>query len=243
MDLKTINGINHYLYDNIDEFRAFGHKEDIVTDWRKGNKDDWILTDDGCICQILFKGKMKSGKKNKTYIRTVCGSFLYSRKNNKILGNNGISKNIWCFSDNIRKGAFQNKKKLFAKYYTESNNSLESYKKVFPNASNTDYISRRVDNLLGDEMVTEEINKMLKEEGAEANWIIKGFKEVIDNKEESASNKLRSLESLAKMAGLFNVEKKREQLTVFQGFSPQQLEAVKNEKDSNVLAHIEKEEE
>ena len=56
-------------------------------------------------------------------------------------------------------------------------------------------------------MVTEEINKMLKEEGAEANWIIKGFKEVIDNKEESASNKLRSLESLAKMAGLFYLEK------------------------------------
>ena len=45
------------------------------------------------------------------------------------------------------------------------------------------------------------------------------------------------------MAGLFNVEQRREELTVFQGFSPQQLEAVKNEKDTNVLAHIEKEEE
>ena len=92
-------------------------------------------------------------------------------------------------------------------------------------------------------MVTKEINKLLKEEGTEASWIIKGFKEVIDNKEASDSNKLRSLESLAKMAGLFNVEQRREELTVFQGFSPQQLEAVKNEKDTNVLAHIEKEEE
>ena len=45
MDLITIKGINHYLYDNIDEFRAFGHKEDIVTDWRKVNQDDLILTD------------------------------------------------------------------------------------------------------------------------------------------------------------------------------------------------------
>ena len=92
-------------------------------------------------------------------------------------------------------------------------------------------------------MVTKEINKLLEEGGAEASWIIKEFKEVIDSEGASDSNKLRSLESLAKMAGLFNVEQKREQLTVFQGFSPQQLEAVKDEKESTVLAHIEKEEE
>ena len=240
MDFKVIKDINYYLYDNIDEFRAFGHKEDVITDWRKGNEGDWILTDDGFICQILKKGT--TGKRG-IYIRTVCGSFMSSQKSHKILGDNGISENIWCFSDNIRKGAFQNKRKLFAKYYTESTNSIESYKKAFPNASNEDYISRRVNNLLGDEMVTKEISKLLKEDGAEANWIIKGFQEVVDNKEESASNKLRSLESLAKMAGLFNVEKRQEQLTVFQGFTSKQLEALQGEKETNVLAHIEKEEE
>ena len=99
MDFKTIKDVNHYLYDNIDEFRAFGHKEDVVTDWRKGNQGDWILTDDGCICQILKKGKTS---KRGIYVRTVCGSFMSSQKSHKILGNNGISENIWCFSDNIR---------------------------------------------------------------------------------------------------------------------------------------------
>ena len=240
MDFKTINEINYYLYDNIDEFRAFGHKEDVIADWRIGNKGDWILTDDGCICQILFKGKLK----NKTSIRTVCGSFINSRKNHRILGNDGISESMWRFSSNsFEKAKFKDKKRIFAKYYKSSNNAIQSYKKAYPAACNEDYIKRRATKLLGDEMVTKEINKLLKEEGTEASWIIKGFKEVIDNKEASDSNKLRSLESLAKMAGLFNVEQRREELTVFQGFSPQQLEAVKNEKDTNVLAHIEKEEE
>ena len=243
MDFKTIKDINHYLYDNIDEFRAFGHKEDVVTDWRKGNKGDWILTDDGCICQILFKGKLKSGSKNKTYIRTVCGSFINSRKNHKILGNDGISESMYRFSNELVGGASENKRKLFAKYYISSNDAVQSYKKAYPEANKKGYIKERAKKLLGDEMVAKEIKELLKEEGTEAGWIIKGFKEVVDNKEASDSNKLRSLESLAKMAGLFNVEQKREELTVFQGFSPQQLEAVKNEKDTNVLAHIEKEEE
>ena len=243
MDLITIKGINHYLYDNIDEFRAFGHKEDIVTDWRKGNQDDWILTDDGCICQILFKGKLKSGKKNKTYIRTICGSFINSRKNHRILGNDGISESMYRFSNEFVGYSSENKRKLFAKYYISSNDAVQSYKKVYPTANKKAYIKERAKKLLGDEMVTEEINKLLKEEGTEPGWIIKEFKEVIDNKEASDSNKLRSLESLARMAGLFNVQQKQEQLTVFQGFSPQQLEAVNDGKETTVLAHIEKEEE
>ena len=39
------------------------------------------------------------------------------------------------------------------------------------------------------------------------------------------------LDSLSKMSGLFNVdEKKTEQLTVWTGFTPEQLEAIKQEK-------------
>jgi hypothetical protein len=242
MDLITIKGINHYLYDNIEEFRAFGHKEDVIVDWRKGDEGDWIFTDDSFICQILKKGKMKSGNKKKTYIRTVCGSFINSRKNHRILGNDGISENMYRFSNNsFQKIKFVNKKKLFAQYYIESNNAIQSYKNAFPKASSKDYIKERVNNLLGDEMVTKEIQKILEEEGSSSRWIIKSFKEVVDNKKESASNKLRSLESLAKMAGLFNIEKKQEQLTVFQGFSSQQLEALQGGKEANVLAHIDKE--
>ena len=41
------------------------------------------------------------------------------------------------------------------------------------------------------------------------------------------------------MSGLFNTEQKKEELTVWAGFSPEQLEAIKGEQ-TKVLAHKEK---
>ena len=43
------------------------------------------------------------------------------------------------------------------------------------------------------------------------------------------------------MSGLFDTEKKQEQLTVFQGFTPKQLEALQGGQETNLLAHAEKE--
>ena len=51
------------------------------------------------------------------------------------------------------------------------------------------------------------------------------------------TDRLRSLESLSKIAGLFDTDTKQEQLTVFQGFTPKQLEALQNGKETNVIAH------
>ena len=91
-------------------------------------------------------------------------------------------------------------------------------------------------------MVKEEIQKILNEEGVTPEWIIGKYRDIVALSD-SDSNKLRSLESLTKIAGLFDTEKKQEQLTVFQGFTPKQLEALQGGKETNMLAHAEKEEE
>ena len=57
------------------------------------------------------------------------------------------------------------------------------------------------------------------------------------------SDKLRSLDALSKMAGLFETEKKQEQLTVFQGFTPEQMEALSGKSETKLIAHKEKDEE
>ena len=57
------------------------------------------------------------------------------------------------------------------------------------------------------------------------------------------TDKLRSLEALAKMAALFDTEKKQEQLTVFTGFTPEQMEAISGGDKSKLIAHKEKEDE
>ena len=91
-------------------------------------------------------------------------------------------------------------------------------------------------------MVKEEIQKILNDEGVTPSWIVEQYKQIAEISERD-SDRLRSLEALAKMSGLFDTDTKHEQLTVFQGFTPKQLEALQNGKETNMLAHAEKEEE
>ena len=53
MDYKEIKGKFHYLYDNIDEFKA--NHPDITPErnWRQGNEGEWVYTDDMNVCQVL----------------------------------------------------------------------------------------------------------------------------------------------------------------------------------------------
>ena len=88
-------------------------------------------------------------------------------------------------------------------------------------------------------MVKEEIQKILDEEEATPNWIIGLYKDIASIGERD-SDRLKALDSLAKISGLFNTEKKQEQLTVWAGFSPEQLDAIGG-KNKELVAHGEKE--
>ena len=90
-------------------------------------------------------------------------------------------------------------------------------------------------------MVKEEIKKILQEEGVTPEWIIGIYRNIADLSDRD-TDRLKAVKDLATIAGLFDTDKKQEQLTVFQGFTPQQLEALQNGKETNVLAHAEKEE-
>ena len=88
-------------------------------------------------------------------------------------------------------------------------------------------------------MVKEEIQNILDEEEATPNWIIGLYKDIASIGERD-SDRLRALDSLAKISGLFDTEKKQEQLTVWTGFTPEQLEAI-GSKNTKLVAHGEKE--
>ena len=60
MNSRTIKGIDHLLFDNEDEFNKYMPNTPIITDWRNGNEGDWVLTDDGQICQVLKRGGLKN---------------------------------------------------------------------------------------------------------------------------------------------------------------------------------------
>jgi len=252
MDFKAIKNIKHYLFDDLEEFKAFGYDCEVKSSWRVGNEGDWVYTDDGYICQLLKKSKISHPgyKTPRTMIRTVCGSYIVEQKTHKILGENGVVENIYTFSGNYnatysrsKDRRLNNREFLFARYIACGDNTISAYKKAYPAAEDSNYIKKKSSFLLQKEeirtMVKEEIKKILSEEGVTPEWIIAKYRDIADLSERD-TDKLRSLESLSKIAGLFDTEKKQEQLTVFQGFTPKQLEALQNSNETKILAHDEK---
>ena len=248
MDFKTIKSKDHYLFDNVKEFEVLCPDGVLVGNWRKGNEGDWVTTDDGYVVQILKKSNIShpAYKNPRTYVRTLCGSFIVEQKSTKILGEQGIAENIYHFSGNndSKKDYRQDRKLksrefLFARYVAEGNDVISAYKKAYPRAKDKKYIAEKTSSLLNKEeirtMVKEEIKKILDDEGVTPKWIIEKYKTIADISDRD-SDRLRSLEALSKISGLFETDTKREQLAVFQGFTPEQLENLNGQKTKLVAA-------
>jgi len=238
---KTIKNRTHFLY-STEDFKKQYPSCGQLKNWRSGNEKEWVLTDDNHAVQILKKGKIKGGQQ---YIRTICGSYVTSGIK-RMVGQ--VAENIYTFSGTneyrkfIRKKETTGKEVLFARYVASGKDVVKSYLDVYK-TDNVDYAKQRSGKLLKTDriqrMISEETKKILEEEGVSPNYIISRFKQVCDIAERD-SDVLRSLESLAKISGLFVVqEDKKQELTVWSGFSPEQLKEVKNEK---LIAHGEKDE-
>ena len=211
MELKKIKGVEHRLYDSHEEFCAFQGALTPKSDWRESNEGDWVYTDDHHVVQIL-----------KVYYITVPNSKEKRKCVRTICGS------FVCKQKNAKilgeKGVAEN-------IYTFSGN-YDTIKKI----RSTKLSSKK---LLFAKYVAAGIDMVLKEEGVTPEYLIQKYKDIADVSERD-QDKLRSLDALAKMSGLFETEKKREELTVWAGFSPEQLEAIKGGK-TEVLAHKEKE--
>ena len=254
MEFKEIKGIKHYLYETVEEFDVFCPGIKVVDSWRNALEGEWALTDDQFVCQVLRRGKLShpAYKTPRTLIRTVCGSFIAEQASHQMLGDNGIAKNIYAFSGNYdavydRKTnrKLKSREFLFARYVAAGEDTIKAYKKAYPKAKDEKYIKEKTSTLLNKKeiqtMVKEEIKKILQEEGVTPEWIIGTYKDIASISDRD-SDRLRSLEALSKISGLFETDKKQEQLTVWAGFSDEQMEALKGGQKAKLLAHKEKEE-
>ena len=133
---------------------------------------------------------------------------------------------------------------MFAQYVASGLNAIEAFKKAYPAAKSENYIKLKSQQILKKEkvqqMVKEEIKNILQDEGVTPEWLIARYKDIAELAERDG-DKLRSLESLSKISGLFDTEKKQEQLTVWSGFSSEQMEAIKDGEKTKLIAHAEKE--
>ena len=253
MEFKEIKGIKHYLYESVEEFNVFCPNIKVIDNWRNGLEGEWAYTDDDYICQVLKRCLLSHPgyKTPRTMIRTVCGSFIVEQRTHQILGDNGIAENIYAFSGNYdsiydrqNNRKLNNREFLFARYVAAGDNTIDAFKKAYPKAKDNDYIKKKTNILLNKEevrnIVKEEIKKILQEEGVAPEWIIGQYKDIASISDRD-SDRLRSLEALSKIAGLFETEKKQEQLTVWTGFTEEQMEEIQGGQKAKLLAHKEKE--
>jgi hypothetical protein len=254
MDFKEIKNTKHYLYDDEKEFRVASPDVPVRHNWRHGEEGEWVFTDDSFVCQILRKLDIEDDNgKPYTCVRTVCGTFLPSNMKKEMLGDDGIAENIYSFSGtnaskkNYSKRDANAKAVLFGRYIAKGVDAIDAYKSIYPEAKSDRYIKRRVEKLLKTEtiqkMVDKEILALLEKHNANPEYIIERYKTIADLADKD-TDKLRALSDLAKMAGLFNTEaKKSEQVTIWAGFSPEQLEGVKKHGKPEIIAHAEKDKE
>tara|TARA_R100000458_G_C8277761_1_gene253405 strand:- start:1058 stop:1831 length:774 start_codon:yes stop_codon:yes gene_type:complete len=243
---KTIKGKTHCLFTLANFKKAYPEYENICN-WRDGVEGQWVYTDDEHIVQILKKGSITGKGQTKTYIRTICGTFVI--ESNMIM-DGIIAENIYTFSQSneykrfLKKKDASSKEVIFARYIALGQTSngptpTEAYMKTYDTTNKT-YATNRAAQLLKTErvssMIREEVRKILDEEGVSDGYIIRQMKSVADLSENDGT-RMRSLEALAKISGLFEQEQKgHQELTVWQGFSPEQLKEVG---EPALLAHAE----
>jgi hypothetical protein len=253
MDLKEIKGTKHYIYDNQEEFTIQRPSIPVRHNWRHGEEGEWVFTDDGYVCQILRKLDISDKeKKEVTCVRTLCGTFVAENTQREMLGEDGIADNIYTFSGNKKtprdydKRGRTSRELLFARYVANGVDVTEAYKRAYPDSRSDRYIKHRTESLLKTEtiqkMIDREVLALLEKNGETPEKIIERYTNIADEAEKD-SDRLGAIRDLAKMAGLFDREsKKSEQVTIWAGFSPEQLEEVKNHGKPEIIAHAERDE-
>ena len=234
MDYKEIKGKKHFIY-TIEEWES-KYPESKLVSWRIGQEGNWVLTDDNHVVQILKRAKYN----NTEIVRCITGTFNVNRD---IRMGSEIPDNIYSFSKYKVAENFKNRKKatndefLFAQYIASGQDTVSSYLKAYK-TNNKNYARKRANELLRSErvrkMVSKEIKDILENEGVSNNYMIQVFKQVADLAERD-NDKLRAVENLAKIAGLYETEKKSEQLTVFAGFTDEQMKAISNGQQKPIL--------
>ena len=236
----TVNKVQHTVFDSEDEVPADIH---YLREWRECVLSDWVLADDGCIIQILRKGTMTKpkGKVRKVdYIGTCTGTFVVSDKTKM---DTSKRTNIYSIGGDIERNQrlderenLSTREELFVQLYASGMDPRKAYLKAFP-TNEPHYAGIRAGQLIKTARVRsamkEELKPVMEALGLDENYILTNIKEVID----SCSKDDTKLKALFKLADIMDMEdKNKTQVTtvtgaMFQGFTPEKLEAAERPKE------------
>ena len=236
----SVNKVQHTVFDSEDEVPTNIH---YLREWRDCVLSDWVLADDGCIVQIIRKGTMvkPKGKIRKVeYVGTCTGTFIVSEKTKM---DTSKRTNIYSIGGDIERNQrlderedLSTREELFVKYLAGGMDYRKAYLEAFP-TKNPHYAGIRAGQLIKTARVRsamkEELKPVMEALGLNENYVLTNIKEVIDscNKDDT------KLKALFKLADILDMEDKNTtQVTtvtgaMFQGFTPEKLEAVERPKE------------
>jgi len=242
---RKIKGKREFVFKSKKEFKKHFPNELLEKDWRTARNGSYVLTDDKQVVKILSRKELKN-KKNSYYVRTLLG---LRKTNSKQTLDGKPKKNIYSFSsdktsEEIVRGRKipTNKETLFARYVANGEDVVQSYLKVFK--TNNESIAKQQSTVLLKQeriisMISKENVESLDKIGINRDYLFEKTKDVIENLEGKDSDKLRAIELLMKIKDMFPKEEKREALTVFQGFSREELKKLKKADEIKQIAHAE----
>ena len=240
MRVYRVNKIDHTVFDNADEVPK---ELKYLKDWRDGSIGDWVLTDDGCIIQVLRKGTMLKPKgkvREISYIGTCTGTFIVS-DNNKMDASKRV--NIYSLGGHVERNQrledrqnLSSREEIFVQYLASGIDPRLAYLKAFP-TKDPHYAGIRAGQLVKTTRIKtamkEELKPYMEELGIDESYILRAIKGVIDSTEKDDTR----LKALFKLADIMDMEDKNKtqvtQLTgaVFQGFSDEVIEAAERPKE------------
>jgi len=224
---RTVKGKAEYIFEDEKQFRKHFPLEPLEPDWRTAKEGYYTLADDGQVLKVLKKSNVG-----------VC-TLLGMRKPTKYYRLDGKPpKNIYSFGGEVDHiGAVRKREKptareiLFARYVADGEDAIDAYLKAY-RTNNRHYAKQHAKLLLKQEriirMISKENAESLEKIGIDSDYLFDQTKRVIENIEGKDSDKLRAIELLMKIRDMFPKEEKREALTVFQGFSSEQLKKLNN---------------
>ena len=203
---KTFKGELHYLY----TLGEFLEKYPTIRplDWREGELGDWVLTDEGYVCEILYKKATIRSKILQTFVTTVTGTYIVEGKvpmNNEIKGNislvvpkSGRSKPRSGHNSRFMRKSMSRGDKLFTQSLMvklgqtpvvtgteEQRIKEEAYRIAFPKAQSSKYITQMSNELYEtkriQEVLNEQIQKTLEEKQITFGQLLDYLKKMMDN--------------------------------------------------------------
>ena len=237
-----VNKIQHVVFDDLEEV-----PKDLtfLKDWRDGHIGDWVESDDGCVIQILRRGRMLKPKgKVKTieYVGTCTGTFVVSDKNKM---DTSKRVNIYSIGGNIdredrvkERDRLSSKEEMFVVYMATGLSPQEAYMKAFP-TNEPSYANMRANQLVKTQRIKtamkEELKPILEELGINETTVLRNINTIAT----SAQKEDTRLKALFKLSDIMDLEDKSKttvtqiSAAAFQGFSKDQLQEAVRPKQIN----------